>query len=242
MVMVPSGQKLFARRPIQAGAASGGRTGPRRSFVLGTVCGVLLVIGFGLLVNHTRAADVIVSPLVRSDTAGPVDAIVVLGAGLVGDCVLNVNSLRRVILGARLWRAGRAPILFFTGGVPPGLSCSVSSVMAGFAETLGVPRDRIEIEGSSRSTWENAERSAPLLRRLGAARLLIVTDCLHMSRATGVFAHFGFIAGRASVPVYEGHLDNVSMLEAGLREYVALGYYWCRGRLRHVAPIPSAED
>jgi lysophospholipase L1-like esterase len=56
-----------------------------------------------------------------------------------------------------------------------------------------------------------------------------VTDRLHMRRAAGVFANLGFAAQRASVPIHEGHEDNVSMLYAGLREFAALGYYRMRG-------------
>ena len=41
---------------------------------------------------------------------------------------------------------------------------------------------------ASHNTHENAILSAPLLKRLGARRLLVVTDRLHMTRAGGAFA------------------------------------------------------
>src|SRR4029450_5436528 len=92
-----------------------------------------------------------------------------------------------------------------------------------------------------RRTWENAKQSAPLLHELHAQRLLLVTDRLHMPRASGVFERFGFLVGRASVPVYAGHADNVSMLLAGLREYVALIYYKWKGWIGSAPVNPGAS-
>jgi uncharacterized SAM-binding protein YcdF (DUF218 family) len=94
--------------------------------------------------------------------------------------------------------------------------------------------------------------SQPLLQKEGARRVLIVTDRLHMPRATGVFAHLNFAIERSSVPVYAGHLDNISMLLASIREYAALLYYRWKGwigdptpgrqsRLIAVAPLPAAR-
>jgi uncharacterized SAM-binding protein YcdF (DUF218 family)/lysophospholipase L1-like esterase len=193
-----------------------------------------------LVVNNTTLADRVMSPLLLSDTHGPADAIVVAGAGLIGNCEGNLNALRRTILAAHLWRQGRAPIIVFTGGPPEGLSCPVGKVMADLAVELGVPVERIRIERVSRSTHENAELSAPLLHVEGIQRVLLVTDRLHMRRFSGAFAHRGFEIGRASVPVYAGHRDNVDMLFQGLREYVALAYYGGRGWLSKApAELPA---
>jgi uncharacterized SAM-binding protein YcdF (DUF218 family) len=201
------------------------------TFRVGLLCGVALVIGLRWVINKTTVADRIVAPLVWADTPGQADAIVVLGAGIVGDCIGNTNALRRTMLAARLWRAGRAPRLVITGGRPTGLPCPISGVMAATARELGVPADRITVETESHSTHENAERSDPMLRRLGVRRILVVTDRLHMTRAGEAFARYGYQIERSSVPVFEGHPDNVSMLAAGLREYCALVYYRWRGWL-----------
>lgn len=195
------------------------------------LCGILLLLGLRLAINNTSLPDRIVAPLVLADTAGQADAIVVLGAGLVGRCVLNLNALRRVMLAAQLWHSGRAPIVLFTGGVPTGMSCSVAAMMADLGERLGIPRERIRLETASRSTHQNATLSAPQLRKDSVNRVLIVTDRLHMRRAIGAFSQFGFSIEHVSVPVYEGHPDNVSMLTAGAREALAIGYYTLRGWL-----------
>ena len=113
--------------------------------------------------------------------------------------------------------------------------------MSEFAGELGVPADARLTEEASRSTHENAEFSAPLLRQRGVKRILVVTDRLHMRRAEGAFAAAGFEIERASVPVYASHPDNVSMLTSGFREYVALLYYRQRGWLAGAPKARTAE-
>ena len=228
--MIPSSaESRTAAPPATAGApASAGTLGPRRRrwrpspFVRGLLAGIVLVFAVRALINNTALADRLVSRLIPSDTAGPADAIVVLGAGIVGPCEPNLNAMRRVQLGVRLWHQHRAAMIFFTGGRPEGKACPVAVVMSEFAGELGVPADARLTEEASRSTHENAEFSAPLLRQRGVKRILVVTDRLHMRRAEGAFAAAGFEIERASVPVYASHPDNVSMLTSGFREYVAL--------------------
>ncbi|HET7218520.1 MAG TPA: ElyC/SanA/YdcF family protein [Vicinamibacterales bacterium] len=202
----------------------------RRNFATGIVCGVLLVFAARYAINQTTFADWLVSPLLWNDTAGKADAIVVLGAGVVGDCGNNLNGVRRVLLAARLYREGRAPRVMFTGG-PAEVSCPVAVAMAQLAADVGIPASRTIVETASHSTRENASRSTPVLRGLGARRLLLVTDRLHMRRAAESFTRMGFDVDVASVPVYEGHADNVSMLYWGGREMLALTYYNLRGWL-----------
>lgn len=204
---------------------------PRRTFLVGVLLGTALTIGARIAVNETPVADWIVRPLVRPDTGGTADVIVVLGAGIVDNCVPNGTALRRVLLGVRLYKQQRAPILLFTGGVPTGRSCAVARIMADLAYDLGVPREHVLVEADSHSTRENAQKSAPIIRGLGAQRVLLVTDRLHITRAVGAFARFGFTTLHAAVPVNQGHADNMSMLAAAAREAVALSYYRMRGWL-----------
>ena len=211
----------------------------RPGFLTGVLCGVVLVFAARFAINRTNVADWLVSPLLIADSQGKADAIVVLGAGVVGECGVNQNGVRRVLLAARLYRDGRAPLVYFSGGVGAG-GCPVSVAMAGLAREVGVPQASIRVETASRSTGENGERVAPLLRALNVQRVLLVTDRLHMPRAAGVFAQLGFDVERASVPVYEGHPNNVSMLAAGFREALAIAYYRRQGWV--IAGLPGSAE
>lgn len=198
----------------------------------------LFVIGsVRLAINHTSFADLLVGPLILADGTQPADAIVVAGAGVIGQCEPNQNGVQRVLLAARLFRERRSPRVVFTGGT--GQPCPVAEAMARLARDVGIPASAIWMETGSRSTRENAELAAPLLRYLGVRRALVVTDRLHARRAAGVLQHVGFDVELVTVPVYAGHPDNVSMLLAGLREYAALAYYHSRGWL---GPGPPSES
>lgn len=203
------------------------------------VAGIALVFALRLFINETPVADWVISPLLVDDIAGDVDAIVVPGAGVVGDCSTNLNGLHRAFRAARLWKDSRGPLVVIAGGTGyPG--CPVSMAMSRIAIAAGVPADRIRIETSSRSTRENGELLAPMLQGWGISKILLVTDRLHMRRAAGVFTNLGFTVRRSSVPIYDGHPDNVSMLRAGLREFAALAYYGARGWTAPAAqPLPG---
>jgi len=200
----------------------------RRAFLAGVGCGIVAVFAVRIFINETPVADWIVSPLLTADTDGRAAAIVVPGAAVIGDCGTNLTGLHRALRSARLWKESRAPLVVIAGG-NGGEGCPVSAAMARVVQEAGVPAERIRIETASRSTRQNAENLAPLLRAWGVQRILLVTDRLHMTRAAGVFANLGFTIERSSVPIYEGHPDNLSMLRAGLREFAALAYYRARG-------------
>lgn len=224
----PAGERtMTAPRAVE-------RHSKRRTFIAGALCTLAVLFAVRFAINETTVPDRLVSPLFVADTPGSADAIVVLGASVVGNCVPNLNGVWRVMLGVRLWREGRAPVVVMTGGT--GEPCPVAIAMARFARQMGVPESSIIVEATSRSTKENADRSAPLLDEIGARRVLLVTDRQHMRRSEAVFAHLGFAVERASVPVYQGHVDNMSLLSASIRETAALAYYGVRGWL---SPSPE---
>lgn len=215
-----------------SGGPSGRGDGGRRSrlFFIGAVAGVMTIVVGRAVIRESAFPDRLVAPLLTADTAGPAQAIVVLGAGVVGDCVPNLNGVRRVLHGARLWRADHASWLVFTGGPGDG-GCPSAVAMAALAREIGVDAERIQVEGAARSTRDNATLTLPLLRKEGVARIRLVTDQLHMRRAAASFERLGLVVERSSVPIYEGHVDNLDMLRAAAREAVALSYYRARGWL-----------
>ena len=104
-------------------------------------------------------------------------------------------------------------------------TCAVGDAMAQFAVTSECHAAAVRTETTSTTTWENALHSTPYLKALGARRLLLVTDRLHMLRSEAAFARFGFAIERATRPDVPGYRDNVDMLYHGFRERVAYRYY-----------------
>lgn len=123
-------------------------------------------------------------------------AIVVLGGGRQrhdpawGGDQSSLWAQERVRYAARLARASDLPVLT-TGGLHFGEPPAEASMMAdSFARDFGIEvRWR---ESLSRTTWENARLSAPLLRSAGVKRIVLVTTAAHMPRARWCFEQQGF--------------------------------------------------
>jgi len=127
------------------------------------------------------------------------DRIVVLG-GVTEPVITPRQSVElgseanRLLQAARLWRAGKAPIVVLCGGHVPGSDGKrpESADMADVLELLGVPASAILEEDRSRNTYENAVEARRLLEPAGVNRILLVTSALHMPRAVASFRRQGF--------------------------------------------------
>ena len=125
-------------------------------------------------------------------------AVVILGggrslefdaAGKVTQARLGPAAYERVFEGMRIARQTGLPILV-TGGKGDGFDPAEAAVMAEvLRRDLGLaPR---WIETASRNTVENAQFSAPLLKRDGISSVILVTNGYHMRRARYLFEQSG---------------------------------------------------
>lgn len=120
-------------------------------------------------------------------------AIVVLGGAVspprLGGSEIDLHTAAdRVWYAARLFHAGKAPLLILSGGSDPERQAiSEARAMAIFLADLGVPAQAIVLEEQSRNTRQNAANSAALLKARGIDRILLVTSALHMPRAVTLF-------------------------------------------------------
>jgi uncharacterized SAM-binding protein YcdF (DUF218 family) len=123
-----------------------------------------------------------------ADQSPEADAIVVLGGGM-GHAEEMVypdmsDGADRVWHGARLYRAGKAPMIVVSG--TNDLHSTVPLLL-----DLGVPREAIIVDDSSRNTYENSRFTEQLLqsREDGPAKkILLVTSAWHMTRSLGNFS------------------------------------------------------
>ncbi|MBR2837501.1 MAG: YdcF family protein [Kiritimatiellae bacterium] len=125
------------------------------------------------------------------DSLPSADAIVLLGGGMGkrGDMAYPemYDAADRVWHAARLWKAGKAPVVVASGTGE--LDAAVPLLL-----DFGVPRDAIVVDGESRNTYENSRFTEKLiLSRAGAATnsppsALLVTSAWHMPRALGNFS------------------------------------------------------
>ena len=130
------------------------------------------------------------------------DAIVVLSEGRTlapGTARISEwNDADRFFGGVELFKAGKAPLLVFTGGAAPWDAGAPleGSLLANCAIAMGIPAESIRTTSRVLNTKQEAEAVAELARRRWAAevdgtRILLVTSAYHMPRAREVFANAG---------------------------------------------------
>jgi uncharacterized SAM-binding protein YcdF (DUF218 family) len=107
-------------------------------------------------------------------------------------------TLERLRVAAALHRRTDLPILTSGGTTQPDLP-PLSTVMArSLSQDFQVPVRWTET--TSRDTWENAQRSAEILRGQGVHSVYVVTHAWHMRRALMAFAATGLVATAAPTP------------------------------------------
>jgi len=127
-------------------------------------------------------------------------AIVVLCAGIYPpDKVLNKTrpgemTLCRCIRAAELYHQGTPCTVVVSGGkVDPcqaGEPCAL--VMRNFMINMGVHESDLLVECTSKDTYENAVESYRLLKKRGIEKIVLVTDAVHLYRASLCFRNIGF--------------------------------------------------
>jgi len=112
------------------------------------------------------------------------DAIVLLGGGMGCHEKCGRPELcqggDRVWTAARLYRAGKAPLMTVTGGGAKG--------ELAFLRDMGVDTACVTVLEAARNTEEEAR----LISALGVRRILLVTSAWHMPRAKMLFERAGF--------------------------------------------------
>jgi uncharacterized SAM-binding protein YcdF (DUF218 family) len=169
-----------------------------------------------------------------------------------GRAFLGTDSQFRCRHAAMLYRQGPRSTVIVCGGLldPEDLGGPLADLMRDHLIELGVAPEDIVTESNSRSTFENAPLASPLLRERGIRRIRLVTDGLHLTRATRCFLAQGFEVIPAASS-YQATKFNWSLLtfvpnakaavtfEAAAHEWVGMIVYWMQGyfRLQESAPV-----
>jgi uncharacterized SAM-binding protein YcdF (DUF218 family) len=153
------------------------------------------------------------------------DAALILGAA-VWENGPSPTLRRRTLHGAALYHAGQVAHLVPSGGLGKHPPCEGEAMRQLLLEA-GVPDHAIHPETTSRNTLENIQLALPILERIGAERVVIVTDAPHLPRALLVARRLGLKA-RGSAP--RGGQKRSAQLRLALREVPAYAAYLWRLR------------
>jgi uncharacterized SAM-binding protein YcdF (DUF218 family) len=224
-----------------------------------TVLGILLLA----LAGFAPLGNALILPLEQRFPAwdasrGAPDGIIVLGGAIGpalsnsrGEPQLNEAAERVTVVGELAQRYPNARIVFTGGdGTLFGTGGAEAEHSLRLFESFGIPRGRIELEGVSRNTAENATLTKALVKPKPGERWILVTSANHMPRSIGCFRRAGFAVEAYPVDwrtAGAGDLFTVSLSFAGglarvdvaTREWLGLLIYWLTGRTSELFPGPG---
>jgi len=171
-----------------------------------TAAGILLLY----LLSLGPVADMLLGPL--ESYAKPLDklpvaadAVVVPGGGSVdlawpgAGPVPNPETYTRLVKGVEIARALRIPLVLSGGnGEPFATRLNDADVMASAACAMGMPKQQVIVENSSRNTLENSQAVRRIVK---GDRIVLATSAYYMRRAVAMFARRGFTVTPA--PTYQ---------------------------------------
>jgi uncharacterized SAM-binding protein YcdF (DUF218 family) len=223
------------------------------------IAGVLLLAIAGL----SPLGNALMVPLEQrfppwSAERGAPDGIIVLGGAIGpamsavrGEPSLNESAERVTVVAALARRFPQARIVFSGGDASLfGGGESEAKFAVPLFESFGIARERIELEGASRNTHENASLTKALVNPKPKERWLLVTSAHHMPRAVGCFRQVGFAveaypvdwrtSGRNDLSAPFGSVAaGLARTDTAAREWIGLLMYWLTGRTLELFPGPN---
>ncbi|MFO0949416.1 MAG: YdcF family protein [Planctomycetota bacterium] len=178
------------------------------------------------------------------------DVIVVLGGSVsqvIAPRLLPEEQIEARIMHAyRLYKAGKAPLILCSDGSRyeafDGKMRKGADDMRYLLVEMGVPEDSILLEKTSRNTYENAKKTADILREKQLNRVLLVTSAMHMPRAAALFREQGvditpvpnshrMFHAPWSIRDCFPHLPTLWQSTMAIKEVIGYVVYWVLGRI-----------
>lgn len=225
----------------------------------------LLIVAIGLLsvFSVPRVAGYLIQsleqyyPPIQVQDAPYADAIVLLGGAVSApepprpDVQLGSGG-DRLLTTARLWKAGKAPLILIAGGnVYGGQFSPEADYTSAILIDWGIAESAFVKDRKSRNTSENATEVAALLKTNGLEKILLVTSAMHMPRAMALFRsegidvtavpanHWITYGENKTLSSWIPSAINLSGSTRALREYLGMLYYLVTGRLTLSNIMPS---
>jgi uncharacterized SAM-binding protein YcdF (DUF218 family) len=105
---------------------------------------------------------------------------------LLGDAEASGATYSRLFNGVRIFKENNINFLVLSGTAGT-YKESDAVVMSGLAEQLGIPRERIIVEATSRNTFEHAIELRKIFPAPKKVKIGIVTSAIHMRRSEMAF-------------------------------------------------------
>lgn len=124
------------------------------------------------------------------------DVIVMLGGGATADTPnvhgkghLMGSAANRLLTAAQLYHSTGAPVII-SGGQVFDNTGKEAEIARHILLGLGIPEEKIIVEGQSLNTTDNAKYTQKILAERAFASPILVTSAFHMERSVGQFAKY----------------------------------------------------
>ncbi|MDZ4242781.1 MAG: YdcF family protein [Candidatus Omnitrophota bacterium] len=141
--------------------------------------------------------------------------LIVLGNEPLDGQTPTLDMVARVKKAAEFFKANPDSVLILTGGPTAG-GISEARMMADLALAEGVPEDVLLLEEQARTTSENADLAAGLLRGRDPGRILIVSKADHLEWAVPIFQEKEVFKNAEALACEVDRADSI----AQMREYL----------------------
>jgi len=185
-------------------------------------------------------------PASQAELAG-LDAMVVLSGGALPPWRHRPRAeprwatLARVDGAVEAFRRSGAQVLVTSGGKTAGTQISAAEAMRDFAVRLGVPAEKIRVQGVSLTTAEDATETARVLGPGAGRRIGVATSATHMPRSRRTFERvfpqdtivpvpvdYQFVPPRLRARTFVPSAGAFYLNTMVLHEYVGLVWYRLR--------------
>lgn len=145
------------------------------------------------------------------------DAIIVLGAAVVGEDQPSPVLQERLNSALTLYRQHYAPVFILTGGQGEGEPIAEAEASQRYLESKGVPSAAMYLDNQSKNTWENLFNAKQIMQKQGMHTAIIVTDFYHQERAQLYARELGM-----DTSGYVGQIPPMTNPKETLREVIAI--------------------
>ncbi|MCM3616501.1 YdcF family protein [Sutcliffiella horikoshii] len=179
----------------------------------------ILMIALVPLVIYLIIVHSLIYHSAKQDPPKEVDYLIVLGARVRGE-MMTKALLFRVEAALEYLRENPNTKVIASGGQGPGEDITEAEAMRRYFVANGIEENRILLEGSSTTTFENLSFSRDMIE--DEASVAIVSNDFHVYRASIIGKRLDF----AEVHTLAGKTPRVAIFKLWLREYFAVAKTW----------------
>ncbi len=179
----------------------------------------ILMIALVPLVIYLIIVHSLIYHSAKQDPPKEVDYLIVLGARVRGE-MMTKALLFRVEAALEYLQENPNTKVIASGGQGPGEDITEAEAMRRYFVANGIEENRILLEGSSTTTFENLSFSRDMIE--DEASVAIVSNDFHVYRASIIGKRLDF----AEVHTLAGKTPRVAIFKLWLREYFAVAKTW----------------